>query len=73
MMKRWQDTAKRLIDEMYDREYPQSVIETVRGAMLKNPDKTDEIDERVRACKTPKEAVKAVQTYLLKIPKKLSL
>ena len=65
MTMRWQDIAKQLIDEMLNRKYPESVIETVRGAMLLKPSKTKEIAEKVKNCKTPKEAVKAVQMYLM--------
>ena len=66
---RWQDTAKRLIDDMIDRKnFPDDVVETVRGAILTNPHKTEEIAKAVKACKTPKEAIKAVQPYMMKIP-----
>ena len=65
MSVRWQDTAKRLIDEMINRKYPMSVVNTARGAMLLNPEKTDEIDQKVRACQTPREVVKAMQMYYI--------
>ena len=65
---RWQDKAKKLIDVMLDQKnFPYDVVETVRGAILINPQKTDEIDRVVRACNTPKEAIKAVQPYMTEI------
>ena len=62
-MRDWIDTAEMLIDRMVERGYPKSVTATVTGAIEMNPDKAEEIAEKVLACTTPREAVKAVQPY----------
>ena len=64
MTKRWQDIAKETVDEMRSRKYPQSVIETVVGAMDTMPSAAREIADAVMKTTTPREAVKAVQPYL---------
>ena len=59
----WIDIGKMLIDRMVERGYPESVATTVAGAIEMNRDKAEEIAEKVLACTTPREAVKAVQPY----------
>ncbi len=60
----WQDTVKDLIDIMISRDYPESVMETVTGAIEFYPKKAGKIRDKIIICKNAKEAVKAVQPYL---------
>ena len=63
-MRDWVNTANQLLLEMEEQKFPESVADTVTGAIQFNPDKAEEIAAKVRSCKTPREAVKAVQMYL---------
>lgn len=63
-MQRWQDIAIATMKELSSRGYPQSVKETVAGAMQTHQENTQDIADAVMKTTTPREAVKAVQPYL---------